>query len=232
MTAIIERARLTKYRVNDVYPAIQGEGCLTGTAMVLLRLHGCEVGCPFCDTKETWETLPENNHIRLSEALGTNNRYATLLGVEISTYIRRILPGPKWILLTGGEPADQPLRDLVDSLHDAHYRVSIETSGTATGHLNAGIDWICVSPKINMPGGRVVLPEAVEVADEVKFVIGRERDLEIMHDFLATYPLKPGAQICLQPMSTNQKATELCIETVLALGYRLSVQTHKLLDLR
>src|SRR5215213_7726546 len=148
---------MTVIRLNDCYTCVQGEGCQAGLAMVLLRLHGCGVGCPWCDTKETWETQPKNAVATIYDALGATPNYTVTDPYTIAKWIQQHNPGPKWILLTGGEPADQPLAHLVDVLHDFDYKVALETSGTATGLIGAELDWICVSPKIGMPGGRTVL---------------------------------------------------------------------------
>jgi len=220
------------FLLNDIYQSIQGEGSLTGTAMVVLRLHGCPVGCPFCDTKKTWVVDPAHKVDTIPEALGENERYCEATGTEIAAYIRRTYPGPKWIMLTGGEPSTQWLKPLVVALHDAGYKVALETSGTADGCLGAPIDWLAVSPKINMPGGRELLPEVLLFADEIKFVVGRERDLEVLDQMLDEYKLKPGCVIALQPMSKGQRATELCMETVIERGWKLSIQLHKYLDVR
>lgn len=221
-----------KYRVNDMYTCIQGEGCLTGMAMILLRLQGCGVGCPWCDTKETWGSDKTNQVYSFLDMLGQSSKWMELHQSEIVYYIRQNYPGPKWILLTGGEPAEQELKQLCDALHDAGYKVALETSGTATGHLSSSIDWICVSPKIDMPGGKLIIPEAVAVADELKAIIGKKSDLEKLSVLMTQVKLKPECQICLQPVSQSEKATKLAIDTVQANGWRLSVQTHKYLDLR
>jgi 7-carboxy-7-deazaguanine synthase len=91
---------------------------------------------------------------------------------------------------------------------------------------------VCVPPKLNMPGGKVVRLEALAGADEIKHVVGRPRDIDELDALLAGRPLKPNVQICLQPVSLSRKATELCIETVPARGWRLSVQIHKYLGAR
>jgi 7-carboxy-7-deazaguanine synthase len=221
---------MTYYPVNDCYTCVQGEGVQTGVAMVLLRLHGCAVGCPWCDTKETWEILPDQRRETFEEVRGANPRFTEQSADAITEYIRLHHPGPKWILLTGGEPAQYPLRALVDSLHGGGYRIALETSGTEIGHLGCGIDWVCVSPKINMPGGKAIRTEALESADEIKHVVVTEKDITALDDLLRGVTLKPNVQICLQPVSQGRRATELCIEVVQARGWRLSVQMHKYLN--
>lgn len=218
---------LPTFTVNDVYTTIQGEGCLTGVPMVLVRLHGCPVGCPFCDTKETWDHDPENEVPELADALGTSPRYVRVDVLTLADYIAAQAGWIQWVLLTGGEPALQPLERLVPYLHGRRLKVAIETSGTARGHIDAGIDWVCVSPKVGMPGRRTIIPAAIAVADELKFVGGRDRDIDAVDDFLKTYPTKRGVTVCLQPVSQSPRATDLCMTTCLARGWRLSIQVHK-----
>ncbi len=222
---------MMKYPVNDIYSCVQGEGVQTGVAMVLLRLHGCDVGCPWCDTKETWDLDSQNVKSSLTAVLGANPKYTYLSTTEIAGVIQAHHAGPKWVLVTGGEPAQYRLRPLVEAIQAAGRKAAIETSGTETGHVDAGFDWVCVSPKLNMPGGKTVLAEAVAVADEVKHVIGRQRDIDELDELLASVQLKESTQICLQPVSMSEKATALCLETVQKRGWRLSLQTHKYLGI-
>lgn len=204
-------------RLNTIYPAVQGEGAQVGTPMVIVRLQGCGVGCPWCDTKETWDpdAGEELTHAAIADlVLAAADGWRTT-----------------WALVTGGEPADQPLEPLVRALHDVHVLAALETSGTATGHVGAPFDWICVSPKLGMPGGRNVLPEAVAGADELKFVVGRRHDVLIAKEFLEQFPHRPDVLVSLQPVSQSKAATTLAIEGCRANGWRLSVQLHKYLDL-
>ena len=219
------------YPVNDIYTCVQGEGVQTGVAMVLLRLHGCAVGCPWCDTKETWEFAKENEVSSIEEALGANPKYSPLSPTQIADYIATNHAGPQWVLITGGEPAQFELRPLVAALHEKGLKTAIETSGTELGHLDANIDWVCVSPKLNMPGGKIVLPEALAIADEIKHVIGKQKDVTEFDQLLATVDLKENVQLCLQPVSVSPKATQICLDVVQERGWRLSVQMHKFLQL-
>src|SRR5215813_13619148 len=92
------------YPVNNCYICVQGEGVQTGVAMVLLRLHGCDVGCPWCDTSETWRFEADNARTTIKEVLGANEHFTYVASEEISSYIRQNHPGPRWIMVTGGEP--------------------------------------------------------------------------------------------------------------------------------
>lgn len=222
-----------RYPVNNWYATVQGEGVHTGVPMILLRLQGCGVGCPFCDTKETWEVEPafevDHDDLLPKDASPT---YTRITGSELVHIFRTELPpNIKWVMLTGGEPARLPLKHLITALHDGGYKVALETSGTEVGHLGAGVDWVCVSPKIDMPGGKQIQPDAISSADEIKMVIGKPADLEKLEHLLTTNSLKEGVTICLQPMSESKKATAICIDHCLARGWRLSIQTHKLINI-
>lgn len=221
-----------RYAVSDVYGAIQGEGCQTGVPMVILRLQGCQVSCGFCDTKFTWKIDKTNEVEAFVDALGDTPKYVKKTGQQVADYITMRFPMFKWVLLTGGEPAEQDLCELVDALHYRGYKVALETSGTAEGHVGVQFDWVCVSPKIGMPGGRTIKASAIRPANEIKFVVGKEADLQKLAAFLQQYPTKAGCTICLQPMSQSPKATQICVEACQALGYRLSVQIHKVINQR
>jgi 7-carboxy-7-deazaguanine synthase len=224
---------MTRYSVNDVYATIQGEGAMAGTPMVLIRLQGCGVGCPFCDTRETWLFNDKGNQVdTLKAALGTSPRWAELPGSEIAAHARLQYGQLEWVLLTGGEPAAQNLYDLCLQLAGAGFKIALETSGTERGHLFSKLDWVCVSPKVGMPGGKVVDAEVVYQADELKFVIGRQSHLNDVDEFLTNYNTRPETLISLQPMSQNERATQICLQTALERGYRLSLQIHKFIDQR
>jgi 7-carboxy-7-deazaguanine synthase len=224
---------MMRYPVNNIYPTVQGEGVHTGVPMILLRLQGCGVGCPFCDTKETWEVDPafEVDHDDLLPKDPTPT-YTRITGSElVHKFKTEFPPALKWVMLTGGEPARLPLHHLVLALHDGGYKIALETSGTEIGHLGADVDWVCVSPKIDMPGGKLIQPDAITSADEIKMVIGKTADLDKLDHLLQTNILKPGVTICLQPMSESKRATAICIDECLRKGYRLSIQTHKLINI-
>lgn len=203
----------TKYAVADVYDTIQGEGAQAGTPMVLLRLQGCGVGCPWCDTKETWAPgIP------------------LLTAAQVAAAVEKAQKGPReWVLITGGEPLEQHLQDLAAELHARGLKVALETSGTAPISFNPeNFEWICVSPKEGMPGGKPLLDGVLSNADELKFVIGKPEDVERARALVARFP---GPVVSLQPLSESKKATRLCVEAAMQYGWRLSLQQHKLLGL-
>lgn len=194
-------------RVHDIYSAIQGEGCLTGTPMILVRFQGCSAACPWCDTGEA-QSFEDGHDWDLQ---------------EIVAAVLRVCRGEHWILITGGEPLEQDLHDLtqlVKLLQACDLLVALETNG-AHDVPRGLFDWACVSPKPHLS----LHPNALRHADELKYIIGGEDDIP---DVL---PLSAGVEICLQPMSQSKEATELCVKTVQERGWRLSLQTHRLIGL-
>lgn len=187
---------VNKYPVNDLYYTIQGEGAQTGVPAVFLRLNGCPVGCPFCDTRETWDMKPEDEVATFTLASATPTAYTWQSAHDIATMIAEQWASAPWVVITGGEPALYPLTELVSALQQKGKKVAIETSGTANGHVGAGIDWVTVSPKIDMPGQKPILADAVAVADEIKHVVGKSTDIDVLDNFLATYPTPTDTVIC------------------------------------
>lgn len=198
------------YAVNRIYPTIQGEGALAGTPMTIVRLQGCPVGCVFCDTPESWKSI-------------TPDRPASLVAHQVSQECL------EWALITGGEPCWHNLDALSILLHLADMKTALETSGAFP--LTGSWDWICVSPK---PKGIVPLDKSVlKFADEVKWLVGRKRDVEDFGTFLDDHAgeLKTSCRRTVQPISCAPSATKLCIEAAFAHDWYVSVQTHKLLGI-
>ena len=188
------------YRINEIFYSLQGEGYWTGTPIVFVRLSGCNLHCPFCDTEH-------ESHVEMDME-------------GIIAEARRAAPDCRRICITGGEPALQIDAEFVSALHEAGYFLHIETNGTR--ELPPGIDWVTVSPKsdaVDSPAATVRLA----AADELKLVF-QGRDVEKWAAF-------PAAHRFLQPCS--------CSNTAETVGYildhphwRLSLQTHKYLDIR
>ena len=219
-------------RVNTIYPTIQGEGALTGVPMVLIRLQGCGVGCPWCDTKETWDVFEDERTLTLAFAKAEPRRWTEMDEAAVASEARKLGPKIGWALVTGGEPSEQPLASLVDALHEVGFSVALETSGTAAGHVDALFDWVCVSPKLDMPGGKPVFAHVVETtADEVKMVVGRRSDVDRFTTWLKPFSFTNAVVISLQPLSSNPKATDICVQACLEKGWRLSVQAHKAINI-
>jgi 7-carboxy-7-deazaguanine synthase len=221
------------YRVNDIYGAIQGEGSNVGIPMVILRLQGCSVGCVWCDQKETWSEDYTQHQVDIGSIIGTNPKWTWSDSNNIRDYIKQHHPGQQWVLVTGGEPAEQDLVELAECLHKAGYKIALETSGTARGHIGANFDWVCCSPKTGNPNNKSLIPEVLEYADELKFIVCRQHDLGEINDCIKKYwKDKDSNRICLQPVSASPSATQLCINWCQPRGWRLSIQLHKILEIR
>lgn len=215
------------YPLNELFRTVQGEGVHSGTPSVFVRLQGCPVGCPWCDTKHTWPLHKdrETTFDAIQKKLGPDARYALVDARQITDAVLAAKP-LRHVVLTGGEPCQYDLVPLCEDLqHRAGALVQIETSGTFAVRATAQA-WVTVSPKVNMPGGYAVLPEALWRADEVKMPIGKPRDLETLEALLRH--CKPGVRIGVQPLSLSPAATRLCWSTAIERGYRVSLQVHRL----
>lgn len=134
------------------------------------------------------------------------------------------------VVITGGEPCIHDLTPLTDLLEQHGFSCQIETSGTHEVRCSHNT-WVTVSPKVNMRGGYDVLSQALQRADEIKHPVGRVRDIEALDELLETLADEKPRIIALQPISQKEDATRLCIETCIARNWRLSMQTHKYLNI-
>jgi len=225
------------FGVNEIFETVQGEATFTGTPAVFLRLQGCDVGCPWCDTKHTWDLSDEDRRPTVSEIAfrktGDGRSWAEtdlagLLAV-LRTYRARHL------VITGGEPALYDLVPLSSALADEGWQVQLETSGTETIRIDERA-FVTVSPKLGMPGGKAVKMDALDRADEIKMPVGKQADVDLLIDLLKRADQFMAddhpRSIWLQPLSASPKATALCIEQATRHGFRVSVQTHKFIGVR
>ena len=129
--------------INEIFYSLQGEGYHSGTPAVFVRFSGCNLRCPFCDTRH-------EDGVEMSEEAVVE---------AVMAYPARL------VVMTGGEPALQLTESLVDALHAAGKTVAVETNGTRP--LPPNVDWVTLSPKdAFVDGAVVVLPHA----DEIKVV--------------------------------------------------------------
>jgi len=197
----------TSYPLMEHFFTIQGEGSHSGRAAYFLRIGGCDVGCAWCDVKESWD-----------EKAHPNTTIAAMLKSILKSKI-------DFVVITGGEPAMYDLNPLVDALRAQHIEVAIETSGAY--EVNANIDWICLSPKkFQMP-----VPSMYPLADEFKVVVFHPSDLQWAEK--QTSMLKSDCKLFLQPeWSKMEQILPLLIDYVKQNPkWRISLQTHKFMNI-
>ncbi len=195
-------------RVNELFYSLQGEGRFTGTPAVFIRFSGCNLQCDFCDTEhQSYEELTEEDILR-----------------EVAKY------PASHVVVTGGEPTLQLTASLVDRLHEAHKFVQVETNGTRalTDGLEEKIDWITCSPKYGF------IPRLQRI-DELKVVFDTDTDYI---DNVSRVRITDTACYYLQPCDRKDEERNKAILSA-AIQYilnhpqwKLSLQTHKILDMR
>ncbi|CAN5590346.1 7-carboxy-7-deazaguanine synthase QueE [soil metagenome] len=195
-----------KLPVMESFYTIQGEGINSGKAAYFIRLGGCDVGCVWCDVKESWDA-----------AAHPLKSIADLIA-EASAFTS------KFIVITGGEPLMYDLNELTTAFHDAGFNLAIETSGAYP--LSGEWDWICVSPKKFKAPLKSVLLEA----DELKVVIYHSSDFEWAMSHAEQ--VSENCALLLQPeYSKFNKMTPEIVEYVkLHPEWRISLQTHKIIQ--
>jgi 7-carboxy-7-deazaguanine synthase len=198
---------MEKLPLMESFYTVQGEGAHTGKAAYFIRLAGCDVGCTWCDVKESWEVADDQ-------------------WMEIETIVSNTIKHPSsMVVITGGEPCMYDLVRLLDNLKTNGRKVHLETSGAY--HLKGQADWVCVSPKKFKPA----LPEMIQLADELKFVINHPSDFTWAEGL--SMSAKPGCLLYLQPEhSKSNKMMGLIVDYIKSNPqWRISLQTHKFLGI-
>lgn len=203
----VKRTEFT-YPVMESFYTIQGEGEYQGHAAYFIRLGGCDVGCHWCDVKESW---PIDTHPVKS--------VATLLAEAIEH------PG-RLVVITGGEPLMHDLGPLTEELKTAGFRTHIETSGVAE-KITGTWDWICFSPKKFKAPNEDILA----ITNELKVVVNHPSDIPWAQEWANKLPAT--AELYLQPeWSKQDQMNPLIVDFVKANpSWRISVQTHKFLQI-
>lgn len=193
--------------VMEHFYTIQGEGYYQGRAAYFLRLGGCDVGCPWCDVKESWLA---DVHKKMSV-------------VEIAETIAQ--SGAKVCVITGGEPFMHDLTALTTAIREKNIRTHVETSGAYP--LSGSWDWICISPK------RFKLPlvECLNAAHELKAVIVHRNDIRFAEENAAK--VSKECKLFLQPeWSREDEVLPMIIEYVKEnQQWEVSLQIHKYMNI-
>ncbi len=190
----------------EEFYTIQGEGAHTGTAAYFIRIGGCDVGCHWCDVKESWNA--DLHPPTLSNVIVNNaKKYANT------------------VVITGGEPLMWDLNYITSKLQSEGIKTHIETSGAYS--FSGTWDWFCLSPKKT----KLPLDRSYEEADELKMIIHNKHDFRFAEEQAAK--VNSNCQLFLQPeWSKKDTMTPLIVDYVMKdPKWRISLQTHKYLNI-
>ena len=190
----------------EEFYTIQGEGAYTGTAAYFIRIGGCDVGCHWCDVKESWDAKlhpPTQTDIIVENA----KKYADT------------------VVITGGEPLMWSLNYITNQLQKNGLKTHIETSGAYK--YSGTWDWFCLSPKKT----KLPLDEVYDKADELKMIIHNKSDFKFAEEEAAK--VSNNCKLFLQPeWSKREKMIPMIVDYVMKHPkWKVSLQTHKYLDI-
>ncbi|MDG1160983.1 MAG: 7-carboxy-7-deazaguanine synthase QueE [Flavobacteriaceae bacterium] len=190
----------------EEFYTIQGEGYHTGKAAYFIRVGGCDVGCHWCDVKESWnaEIHPPTH---------------------VNTIVNHAKKYSDTVVITGGEPLMWSMNYLTSELQNHGIKTHIETSGA---YSFSGVwDWFCLSPKKT----KLPLDEVYKEANELKMIIFNKSDFKFAEEQAAKVSV--NCELFLQPeWSKKEKMTELIVEYVMKNPkWKISLQTHKYLNI-
>ena len=190
----------------EEFYTIQGEGYHKGSAAYFVRIGGCDVGCHWCDVKESWDAEKHPS-------------------TEISTIINNAKQYSDTIVVTGGEPLMWNMSPLTAGLRNENLATHIETSGAYP--LSGDWDWICLSPKKRM----LPLDDIYKVADELKVIVYNQNDFVFAEEQAAK--VQPNCKLFLQPeWSKREQVMPMIVDYVLQHPkWKASLQTHKYMNI-
>ena len=193
----------TSYPVMEMFYSLQGEGYHQGKAAYFIRLAGCDVGCVWCDVKDSWDA---SKHPALS----------------IEEIVNSALSHPgRLAIVTGGEPLLHDLDPLTTALKAAGFQTNIETSGSSP--MSGDWDWVCLSPK----KFKAPLAENLPLASELKVVVFNNSDFDWAEAHAKQ--VSPACKLYLQPeWDKSAQITPIVIDYIKANPqWELSTQLHK-----
>lgn len=199
------------FPVMEAFYTIQGEGFYQGRAAYFIRLGGCDVGCVWCDVKESWDASAHPHKT---------------VGSIVAGALEAVNHQPENVIvvITGGEPLMYDLYPLTTALHNAGFQINIETSGAYPASGNP--DWICLSPK----KFKAPLPDVIAKADELKIIVYNKSDFDWAEKYAAQTSDK--CRLYLQPeWSKEKQMLPLIIDYVKQNPrWELSLQIHKYIN--
>ncbi|MGC4103070.1 7-carboxy-7-deazaguanine synthase QueE [Ferruginibacter sp.] len=197
---------ITQLPVMEHFYTIQGEGFYQGSAAYFIRLGGCDVGCVWCDVKDSWDASKHPLY-DIEKLVSTVKETAA-----------------EMVVITGGEPLMHNLDELTGALQAAGLKTNIETSGSHP--LSGSWDWICLSPK----KFKAPLPGILPFANELKVIIFNKTDFAWAETYASQ--VSPGCKLFLQPeWDKAADMTPLIIEYIKSHPqWELSLQIHKYIN--
>lgn len=196
----------TSLPVMEAFYTLQGEGYHQGRAAYFIRLGGCDVGCVWCDVKDSWDA-EKHPKISIESIVAEACKYPGRLAV-----------------ITGGEPLLHNLDELTKALQDKGFETNIETSGSSI--MSGNWDWICLSPK----KFKAPVPTNLSLAHELKVVVFNKHDFEWAA--LHAAQVNANCKLYLQPeWDKAAEITPLIVDYIKAHPqWELSLQTHKYIN--
>jgi organic radical activating enzyme len=195
------------YPIMEHFYTLQGEGAFAGYAAYFIRLGGCDVGCVWCDVKESWDAAA---HPQVT--------VATLLNYVLESKTNRVV-------ITGGEPCMYDLHALCNALHAHGLKVHLETSGAH--EIRGNFDWVTLSPK----KFKAPLASAYAKADELKIIVFNKHDFDWAREHQALVPAKTALYLQTE-WEKRDSNYNLIIDFIKANpAWHLSIQTHKYLQI-
>ena len=196
---------ITELPIMETFYTVQGEGFYSGRAAFFIRVAGCDVGCVWCDVKDSWDA----------------NQHAIL---QVSDLVNQVKEsGTNFVVITGGEPAMYDLNYLTSELHKLVVEIAVETSGAY--ELKGEYDWVCLSPKkFKKP-----VDSVISRAHELKIVVFNKSDIEWAESHAEQVP--SSCKLYLQPEWEKKEVMSELILSYITKNpqWRISVQTHKYL---
>ena len=204
-TVLTDITEITELPIMETFYTVQGEGFYTGRPAFFIRVAGCDVGCVWCDVKESWDA----------------NEHKIVQVPELVNQVKE--SGTNFVIITGGEPGMYDLSYLTAELHKLEVEIAIETSGAY--ELNGEYDWVCLSPKKFKKPIRSV----IEKADELKIIVFNQSDID-----WAEKHAKEVSSSCKLYLQAEWEKREKMYPIIMDYitqnpSWRISVQTHKYL---
>ena len=196
-----------KYPIVEHFYTLQGEGFFAGNAAYFIRLGGCDVGCVWCDTKESWDA-------------DLHQKFST---EEIVSWVKKT--NANRVVITGGEPLMHDLTTLTTALKNENIELNLETSGSHS--FSGKFDWVCLSPKKFKPA----LQENYQWANELKVIVFNQSDFEF-----ALNEAKKVDKNCLLYLQAEWNKESAILPSIIEFikqnpQWKLSLQTHKHLQI-